>query len=606
MENESCSLFQSFRHRILNEIIDETRSLSSSFIIIVDSKSLGILSGAVRVIDLTERGATVIELLEKERKPLPNMDALYFLTPSIKSIKRLIQDFSSEPKYHQLFIYFTGHITDQLMQEIAHSEVVKYIRVFKEANCAFRMIGSDCFSLECPGILGHLYMSKSSSERRELINYLAQNLAGVCGILHDLPYVCYQSDSLPAQELALAFEEHVENLFRSVTDLKANESRPVMIILDRNYDLSLPLIHDVHYEALLKDLYEVANDGQVIYSSVDNSNVSSTKEAVINEHDEIWVKLRYQEIDEAQSVLNNELKAFRLANAGMEQAAKGEGLNEVKAMAKVVSGLSGFNETITYFATHRFLIEACMKIFADEKITDISEIEQMLLCGFDTEKKEYKESEVIEKIINKLSDIRKGNEQFRLAFLTIAAMELSANDRRSLTDVIPPSLGLALSKVSLFGLSLQGAGKTQKRISKKKIGEVAGRIPPVTKIFNYAIPRITEIIESAISNTLEKSGFTFARNSPPNMGEAQPVPQVKSLRKKQNPGIRSKRKVIVFVLGGVSYAELRVLKDFTDVQVIIGGSRAFCPLEFVQEILDMSKEAEIPDLDPRDIELDFR
>jgi Sec1 family len=602
MEREDFSLYKSFRYRVLNEIFDEINHISLNYILIVDKKSLGIISGGVSVLDLTERGVTVIEKLEKSRKPLPEIDALYFISPTHQSIKLLSEDFTTTVKYNQIYLYFTSHVPDSLMTLLAASPAFPYIRAFKEANCGFRILGSDSFSLECPGILGSLYMCNNPSERRDLVKHISKSLANVCGVMRELPYVSYQAESLLAQEVALSVEEEIEGLYRKADQLIINDSRPVMIILDRNYDLAFPLVHDVHYEALLKDLYEVGPDGNVTYSSVDNSNLTSTKEAVINEFDELWVKLRYQEIDEAQSILNDDLITFRDGNRIMENNKE----NDLKSMSKVVSGLSGYNQSLKKFAVHKFLINACIKLFADENITELSEIEQMILTGFDSEKKEYKESDVISKILKNLPKLKNINEKLRLCILAIVGIELSPLDRKSIIDLLSPSLSLTLTKLSVFGISLQSPSKTRKRLDKKYITSLQNRIPPITKLYNYAVPKLFDIITSAVNNTLKSDGFNFGRTGPPSFNDIEPVPKVKSLRKKQNFNVRSKRKVILFVIGGVAYSELRLVKDFPDVQVAIGGTRVFSPLEFVQEIVDMSKQSCVPDLDPRDIELDFR
>ena len=47
--------------------------------------------------DIIEEGVTVVEPLHHKRQKLPQMEALYFLEPTAKSITRLIQDFASAP-----------------------------------------------------------------------------------------------------------------------------------------------------------------------------------------------------------------------------------------------------------------------------------------------------------------------------------------------------------------------------------------------------------------------------------------------------------------------------------------------------------------------------
>ena len=605
MEIDDSTLYESFRYRILEEMIEETKQKSGYFLMIVDKKSLGIISGAVTVLDLTERGVTVIEQLEKIRKPMPEVDVLYFLTPSFKSINRLTNDFIEQVPYRQAHVFFTGKVNDKLMRTIANSSIMPYIKTFKEVNCAFRLVGKDCFSLEYSGLLGNLYLSKTFDERKEIISYISQSLASVLGVMRELPYICYQSSSVLTKELATSLNQEINTLYRKLPNLPIKQTRPTMIIIDRNYDLAFALSHDVHYEALLKDIFEVGLDGKVKYESVDNSGILSAKEAILNEKDHIWAKLRYEEVDEAQRILNFELKIFRDNNQEIEGAAnEPNGAQNLKTMAKVVSGLSYYNETVNKFAVHRYLLDACMKTFADEDLTTLSSIEQMILTGFNSEKKEYKESEIVASIVKKIRTLTNEKEKLRLALIGIIGMELSASDRKMITDSLPSELALNITKLAAFGISLEASGKTKKRLERVYINSLLSRTLNITKIFNYAIPRLNDIVCAANAGTLDTQGFEFDSKVPFSSEEIQP--QVKSLRKKQNNPNKLKKKVIVFILGGVSYNELRVLKEFPDAQVVIGGTSIMSPLEFVNEIIKMSKENEIPDIDPRDIEIDFR
>lgn len=605
METSDFSLYGKLRVRILEEVVEETRRRCTNFVVVVDGKTLGIISSAVRIFDITDRGAVVVELLEKARKPLPMIDALYFVTAKAESVDRIIKDFTEENMYKSAHIYFTGRVSDEQMTKIAQSRLFSYIHTFQEANCGFRLIGSDQFSLELPGILSSLYLCKSSADRRPLVHHIAQSLASVCGVLNDFPYICYQSDSLISQELSLALEDHLSALYRKVPELKINDSRPIFIVLDRSFDLSSALIHDVHYEALLKDLFEVGPDGHVTYASYENSNAVIQKEAVINEFDLQWKKLRYIEIDEAQGVLNQELKNFRIKNSSIEQAGNEEGVQDLKTMAKVVSCLSEYNETVSQFAVHRYLIETCLKSFSDEGITELSELEQMVLTGFDTEKETYKEEVLLGKVLDLMKRVKNDKEKLRLALLILNCIQLSEADRQNLIDMVPPALTMTLTKLSALGVDLQAVNKSRKRISKDEISELKKKLPPITKIFNYAELKISEIVRAAVENRLEKSGFKYCRQAPPDIGDLDPVVQVKSLRKKQNPTSKSKRRVILFVVGGVSYSEIRVSADFPENQVIIGGTRVFSPLEFVQELIEMNAKSSVLDLEPAEILLDF-
>ena len=65
---------------------------------------------------------------------MPEVDVLYFLTPSFKSINRLTNDFIEQVPYRQAHVFFTGKVNDKLMRTIANSSIMPYIKTFKEVR----------------------------------------------------------------------------------------------------------------------------------------------------------------------------------------------------------------------------------------------------------------------------------------------------------------------------------------------------------------------------------------------------------------------------------------------------------------------------------------
>ena len=93
----------------------------------MDKISLKILSSTIKMHQLSAEGITrkstwydilqddatdniifaVVETLEKKREPMPNMEAIYFITPSEESISILIDDFRTGALYKAIHVYTT-------------------------------------------------------------------------------------------------------------------------------------------------------------------------------------------------------------------------------------------------------------------------------------------------------------------------------------------------------------------------------------------------------------------------------------------------------------------------------------------------------------------
>ena len=50
---------------------------------------------------------SVVETLERRREPMPNMEAIYFITPTVESINLLMDDFKKGSLYKAAHVYVT-------------------------------------------------------------------------------------------------------------------------------------------------------------------------------------------------------------------------------------------------------------------------------------------------------------------------------------------------------------------------------------------------------------------------------------------------------------------------------------------------------------------
>jgi syntaxin-binding protein 1 len=99
-------------------------------VLLVDTSSLAILSSFCNVYDILDEGVTgkqswsfssicsahkltlyclVIEDVGKKRQAMPQLEAIYFISPTINSINSLCEDFedASNPHYEAVHVFFT-------------------------------------------------------------------------------------------------------------------------------------------------------------------------------------------------------------------------------------------------------------------------------------------------------------------------------------------------------------------------------------------------------------------------------------------------------------------------------------------------------------------
>lgn len=297
---------------------------------------------------------------------------------------------------------------------------------------------------------------------------------------------------------------------------------------------------------------------------------------------------------------------FRNKNRDVEAAAHQEKLN-MKQVARVVGGLSDYNEMISRYSLHRYLIDLILKRFVDEGLNDVSELEQNLMTGVDSNKSWVKPGKLIPKIVQKMREARDEIEKLRLALLTIVCLELKEKHRRLITDTLETKNLFLISKLGYFGIQPQTAARHTVYRNEEELREIAKKTKTIEKIYNYYEPKLASYIRMALENNLDPTKFIFGRAAPPALqGFDGPVSVGTSLRKK--PAVlksaRGRKRLIVFILGGLSYSEIRLMKDFPQVQLILGGNRIVSPLDFLEELDSLERNVKSNDsIDARDVRL---
>lgn len=111
----------------------------------------------------------MVEAINIPRQPLPQVDAIYLLTPTKESIEFLIADYADKkkPQYGDVHLFFTSHLNDQRFAQLKAANVVNRIKTLKEINCEFLALESNVFSVDRPQALWNIYSPQSQESRPE-------------------------------------------------------------------------------------------------------------------------------------------------------------------------------------------------------------------------------------------------------------------------------------------------------------------------------------------------------------------------------------------------------------------------------------------------------
>ena len=95
----SSALHGCVKSKILDSILLPASQKSPGWLImLVDDRSMRIVNAAVGMYDIMERRVTTVEQISRKRQPLPELDAVYFVSATDATIDQIIADYSNAKK----------------------------------------------------------------------------------------------------------------------------------------------------------------------------------------------------------------------------------------------------------------------------------------------------------------------------------------------------------------------------------------------------------------------------------------------------------------------------------------------------------------------------
>ncbi|KAF8167473.1 Sly1 vesicle trafficking sec1-like protein [Crassisporium funariophilum] len=262
-------------------------------ILVLDQQTKDVLATVLHVQDLRDAGVTLHVQLHTLRPPLPDVPAVYFVSPTLANIQRIAQDLQKS-LYESFHLNFVEPLPRALLEElaatVAQDGTGEYVEQVVDQYLSFIAPASSLFSLLPPppppasvlsptqttfsGPLSTytILNSPSSTEQQieEEIERVASGLFSAVATTGHVPYIRAPRGNA-AEMIAKKLETKIRDAILSAsrthsssTSLFAQDStglsnlqRPLLLILDRNMDLVSMLAHGWTYQALVSDCLEM-------------------------------------------------------------------------------------------------------------------------------------------------------------------------------------------------------------------------------------------------------------------------------------------------------------------------------------------------------------
>ncbi|XP_030582851.1 syntaxin-binding protein 3 [Archocentrus centrarchus] len=563
--------------RIQDTIIADCRKSEIWKILILDPFTTKLLSTCCKMSDLMAEKITIVEDLYKSREPVPEMKAIYFMTPTSKCVEAFIADFKTKPKYKAAYVYFTDYCPDDLFKNMK-LYCAKYIRVCKEINISFMPQEAQVFTCGNPGAFRSIYSPKSQDKRKTL-EMLADQLVTLCATLDEYPGIRYKKDSNMDNARILA--EMVDNRLARHYELddsgkKKEKTQAQLLILERGFDPVSPILHELTYQAMAYDLIDIKNDTYK-YKSRDGSE----KQAKLNEDDMLWVKLRHKHIAEVSEQIPKMLKEI---SASKKQP---DGKITISNLAQMMKKMPAFRKQMTEKTIHLQLAEDCMKHYG-ENVEKLCKAEQDLAVGSDVDGVKVKDPmrTLLPVLLNPYSKY----DKIRAVLLYI--FSLNGTTEENLHKLIEH---VKIEGEPEFIQNWKELGvpiiTTPSFFSRKPTRR--DRNQDETYSLSRWTPVIKDVMEDAVENKLDTKEWPHQSECPAAWNGSGAVSARQKHRASTQEDRRTGSRLIIFVIGGISCSEMRcayeVTKAVKSCEVIIGSSHILTPTILLDDIKSLSK-----------------
>ncbi|KFQ18144.1 Syntaxin-binding protein 3, partial [Merops nubicus] len=439
------------------------------------------------------------------------------------------------------------------------------------------------FTLNVPDAFYRCYSPtlEKTKDKDTVMHVMAEQIVTLCATLDENPGVRYKSGpSDKASKLAQLVENSLEYYYK--TDEKSQikgKTHSQLIIIDRGFDPVSTVLHELTYQAMAYDLLPIEND---TYKYKTDGLAGSEREAILEEDDELWVKIRHKHIAEVIEEIPKLLKEVS------SKRKVTEGKLSISALTQLMKKMPHYRKEISRQVVHLNIAEDCMNKFKSN-IERLCKTEQDLALGTDAEGQKVKDlmRVLLPVLLNKSHD---SYDKIRAILLYIFSTNgtTQENLEKLIQNVHIESDSDMIRNWKYLGVPVISSPTAQQHKYPRR-----DRSSEETYQLSRWTPVIKDVMEDAIENKIDAKDWPYCSQCPPTWNGARAV----SARQKPRASCREERRggarLILFVIGGITHSEMRcayeVSQAYKSCEVFIGSTHILTPKRLLDDVKSLSK-----------------
>jgi len=594
MEHDSLKEF--LKEQILSAFkVAFSNMAQKSAILITDDVTTNILDTCLKVHQLNDLGigAIVNVKFNRERVQVP---PIYFLSSDEASLKAVIKDYE-DPKSPQYatnaHLFMLPSLTERSFELLKKSNLRRHLKTLQEVYCNFHALESRVFHFNRPGAFHSLYMtSRIEAELQES----AEQLFSVCVSLQEYPYIRHSRDSKNAHVLAQKFESYFAGKKAEMPQFKHHDKRSTLLILDRTQDPVAPLLHEITYQAMIKDL--VTSETKFI--PLETTKEDGSKEIIqfVYNDDPMWPDFKDKNLPDVLKDLQSKFASFKETNVIAKHKLQEQ--KENKNLLRQVRNIPRYKKMTQSFNSHFDIKDKLVGLYRSLDLKTIADMEQSLVTGLDESGRNSKLKDIQKQVSNIFKDPAVNSEmKLRLLLIYIISQGgLNEKQRNALFTAANLSKreADAIYNIRNLGVTI----KSEKKSTHKPPfwNDMHNRAKVLCKsqhVQSRYEPLVATLLKKFDQATLSEADFPFCGDGVISKSITG-VFGGRSLRRRERSSARGgKARIIVFIIGGVCWSEIRecyVLSEQLKRDIFVGSSHVMSPKEYIGLLMGPEKKGD--------------
>ncbi|EGD76131.1 vacuolar protein sorting 45A [Salpingoeca rosetta] len=528
-------------------------------VLLLDKNTTTIVSMVFSQSEVLQKEVYLIERVDvAQREPMNHMKCVAFLRPTQESIEALIAELK-EPKYAQYDLYFSNTLTSSQLEQLAHADEHEVVRQVQEVYADYLAVDHNLVTLNIVGCLA----PGRDSWRKPCLDRTTEGVVSMLLSLKKTPTIRFAGKSDVCKRLAADVAYIIEREAELFSFRQTHDTPPLLLLLDRRDDPVTPLLNQWTYQAMVHEVLGIHNN-RVDLSGVPGAS-RDTKEVVISvDADDFYKKNIYLNFGEIGENIRTLVAEFQ------ERTKSHENIESIADMKAFVESYPQFRQMSGTVSKHVTLVGELSRRVESGDLLNVSEIEQEISC-------QSNHSEVVQKIREQLSNPKvSAQNKTRLVLLYALRYERHSNSAVSefvehlFREGVPDRLRSLVSAIIKYAGS--GAAQRQSdlfgtRGARGIFRQMTGGLKGVDNIYTQHTPLLAQTLDLLAKGRLKDASYPFLRGSP-----TPDRPQ----------------EVFVFMVGGVTYEEVKAVHDFNDanpaMRVVLGGTNIHNFKSFCEEI----------------------